>query len=280
MMITEAIAGVIGTAMEKGKEKICEDDYKDETGLLTCAKCHTHKECVVTFLGKEKIVPCLCRCEAEKYNASVKQNEDRQRLHRVRELRRFGFSREEYKDWSFANDDRQYAKISDFCLKYVNNFAAMKKDGIGLIFHGSVGVGKTFYACCIANALIEREYSVFVTSLPELVNGMSDRRDTIIHILMNYSLVVIDDLGVERETEYSMEKVYEIIDARYKSGKPLIVTTNLTKDEIENPSDIKYKRIYDRISEMCMPIFVRGESRRKKKAENKIQAARELLTQE
>ncbi len=59
---------------------------------------------------------------------------------------------------------------------------------------------------------------------------------------------------MERGTEYALEQIYNIVDSRYRSRKPLIVTTNLTLDEIRHPQDTAHARIYDRLLEMCVPI--------------------------
>ena len=50
-----------------------------------------------------------------------------------------------------------------------------------------------------------------------------------------YPLLILDDFGMERGTEYGLEQVFNVIDSRYRSGKPLIVTTNLTLDDLHNP---------------------------------------------
>ena len=71
-------------------------------------------------------------------------------------------------------------------------------------------------------------------------------------------LLIIDDFGMERGTEYGLEQVYNVIDSRYRSGKPLIVTTNLTLDSLQNPQDTAHARIYDRLLEMCpYPLYRR-----------------------
>lgn len=58
---------------------------------------------------------------------------------------------------------------------------------------------------------------------------------------MNQSkLLIIDDLGAERGTDYSLERVYDIIDSRYRSNKPIILTTNLTMEQMKNCEDIRY----------------------------------------
>ena len=58
---------------------------------------------------------------------------------------------------------------------------------------------------------------------------------------------------MERGTEYGLELVYNVIDSRCRSGKPLIMTTNLTLEELQNPEDTAPARIYDRLTEMCTP---------------------------
>ena len=83
--------------------------------------------------------------------------------------------------------------------------------------------------------------------------------------LDKFDLIVIDDLASERDTEYMGEMVQSIIDARYRAGKPLIVTTNLTSAELKRPSDIRKERIYSRLFEMCIPVEVIGKDRRKEK---------------
>jgi DNA replication protein DnaC len=60
-----------------------------------------------------------------------------------------------------------------------------------------------------------------------------------------------------------LEQVYGIVDARYRPGKPLIVTTNIPIDDIKKPVDLRLQRIYDRIIEMCHPVEVKGQSRRR-----------------
>ena len=92
-----------------------------------------------------------------------------------------------------------------------------------------------------------------------------------------YDLLILDDLGAERGTEYALEQVFVVIDARYRSRKPLIVTTNLTLDALKHPDDLPHARIYDRILEICAPILFSGENLRVEKANEMKTAARSLL---
>ncbi len=98
-----------------------------------------------------------------------------------------------------------------------------------------------------------------------------------VSIEMLQLLLVIDDFGMERGTEYALEQIYNIIDSRYRSRKPLIVTTNLTLTELKNPQDTAHARIYDRLLELCTPIACTGPSMRKDIGQAKLNLLKTLL---
>ena len=79
--------------------------------------------------------------------------------------------------------------------------------------------------------------------------------------------MILDDLGIERNTEYSLENLFNVIDARYVSGKPMIITTNLHINELMNQKQLSLKRIYDRVLERSMPVCVSENDIRKEKRE-------------
>ena len=74
-----------------------------------------------------------------------------------------------------------------------------------------------------------------------------------------------------------LQCIYNIVDSRYRSRKPLIVTTNLTLDEIRHPQDTVHARIYDRLLEMCIPISCTGVSFRKETAQEKRERMKLLI---
>jgi len=236
-------------------------------GLLHCGKCKTPKQCRVKFMGAERTPMCLCKCEAERRKQEEEARKRVEFLQKIKEYRKMGFPESEMEQWTFANDDLSNEKITKAMQNYVDNFEELRKTGKGLLLYGSVGTGKTFAACEVANALIDKGYPVLVTNFARLTNtiqGMFEGKQTYIDSLNRFQLLVIDDLGAERKSEFMQEMVYNIIDSRYRSGLPLIITTNLTIEEIKKPNDIGNTRIYDRILERCFPIEVTGGSRRRK----------------
>lgn len=255
------------------------DDYTED-GLLYCGKCHTRKQCRIELFGQVRIVPCLCKCGVEKRDAEEAERKRRERMMEIRRMRDLGFADAEMQNWTFDRDDGMNEKISEAARKYVENFEEMKKRGQGLLLFGGVGTGKTFISACIANALIDKGYPCLVTNFARLVNtlsGMFEGKQNYIDNLNNFDLLVIDDLASERDTEYMGEIVQNIIDSRYRAGLPLIITTNLTSEELKNPAEIRKKRIYSRLFEMCFPIEVKGKDRRKQKLRQEFSEIGNLL---
>lgn len=249
--------------MCEGVAKKLDLDYRKD-GLLYCGECHEPKEFKFEFAGKTKIVPCLCKCQV----LTRKQDEERRQLEskqrEIDEARRLGFPDKELLKYTFAADDRKNAKLSDVMQKYVDQFKEFKEKGKGLLLYGGVETGKTFFACCIANALIDNGYSCLATNFSRIANTVWDieNKQGYYDKLNSFDLLVLDDLGVERNTDYMQEIVFNIVDGRDRSGLPMIITTNLTLDEIKKPSDIAKQRIYSRVLKNCFPIQVEGIKRR------------------
>ena len=204
-----------------------------------------------------------------------------ERMQRLNMLKSMCFQDSALYCWTFENDNGRNPLISK-AKTYADKWSDMLSKNIGLLLWGEVGTGKTYFAACIANALVENCVSVKMTNFSTILNDLFYENDKNQYIdrLNNHNLLIIDDLGIERDTEYALEQVYNIIDARYKSNKPLIVTTNLTIAEIKNPIDTANKRIYDRVLEMCVPVKFDGENFRQQKATEKMEAIKTIFDSE
>lgn len=242
------------------------EDYFGADGLLYCGKCNTPKQAFfeghkrVPIFGDRHPVDCQCRrAEREKQEAIINEQKH---LGLVRRLKSDGFSDTEMCNWTFANDNGRNPQMKH-AHRYVDKWAEVRTKNIGLLLWGGVGTGKSFFAGCIANALMEQEVSVRMTNFASILNDLSNSfsgRNDMVDRLCSFPLLIIDDFGIERGTEYALEQVYNIIDARYRSKKPLIVTTNLTLTDLKNPQDVAHARIYDRLLSMCSPICFAGDN--------------------
>ena len=258
-------------------------DYTGEDGLLYCGKCHTPKEAYfedghAALFGRDRH-PTNCACQQKRMDE--KRLADQQRKHEdtVKELKKDCFDTPKLRDWCFAQDNGANTQMKHARF-YADNFDTMLLDNIGYLLWGSVGTGKSFFAACIANALMEKEIPVRMTNFAAVLNDLSgsfEGRNAYIARLCRYPLLILDDFGMERGTDYGLEQVYNVIDSRYRSGKPLIVTTNLSLDELQHPQDTPHARIYDRLLEMCAPILFTGTNFRRQTAQSKLDKLKTII---
>lgn len=257
------------------------DDFTDTvTGLLHCGKCQTPKQCRVTIFEQERLLPCLCQCEQERREAEDAARREQERLNRIHRLKANALQEKALFAYTFDRDDGQNPAMK-YARRYVKHWAAMKERGQGLLLWGGVGTGKTFAAACIAHALTEQAVPVLMTNFSKILNSLSgmfsEDRNKYLASFHHFSLLIIDDLGIERNSEYALEQVYNVVDSRYLSRLPFIITTNLPLAELQAPKDLAHARIYDRVLERCTPICFNGPNYRKgNAAANKDEAARLL----
>lgn len=256
-----------------------------QTVLERCSVCGkpTLLEVAMTCNDKQvlKKIPTTCDCRNSRYVAEqeqIRQQEFEAQL--AQAWSSTGLAITTFRRDTFDADDRANEKISRTCRRYVEKWPEIREKNYGMLFYGSVGTGKTFLSHAIANALIAQGVSVLVTNFSKILNVVMSSRDRqrVLDGMNAYQLLVIDDLGAERGTDFAREVTYAVIDQRGQVGLPLIITTNLSLDEIKNASDMSLRRIYDRLETLC-PIALRmdGASRRTADAERRKLAARELL---
>lgn len=289
--VSGALGGLMAQAQRAGQPE--NGDYYDSEGFLVCGKCHTRRQVevnmpdlkAVPFDPPKKVrvkMPVSCRCRAERRYQEEQMLQQDKDMRAMEALKRQSLMDERLRDVSFDS----FRKTSDnaynlkLCLRYANHFDEMLAKNQGLLFYGGVGTGKTFAAACIANHLLNQRIPVIMTSfvkLLESMQGFSEDDSALIARLNRAKLLIIDDLGAERSTDYALEKVYDIVDSRYRAKLPIILTTNLSMTELKESTDIRYTRIYDRIFEMCYPMQFKGQSWRKVEAARRFDAMKNFL---
>lgn len=279
--ISHTIATLIKPVVDASNAVILpqQGDY-EQNGLLYCGKCHTAKQIIIPDGGREIKVMCFCECAAEEEQRKEREYKARMFAEKVERMRGIAFSERRMRFWTFENDDLADKRTTSIARHYVDNFSEMRNRGKGLLLYGNVGTGKTYAACEIANALLDKGIPCIVTNFARITNtlqGLHEGRQDYIDDFSKYSLLVIDDLGAERRSEYMQEMVFNIIDSRYRAGLPMIITTNLPISEIKTPPSDSYSRIYDRIIEVCFPVEVSGRSRRRAKVRDEFDEIKSLL---
>lgn len=144
---------------------------------------------------------------------------------------------------------------------YVDRIDEHLDAGRGLWFMGPVGTGKTTLAMLVSKAALEAGRSVAIYSLPRLLNEIRDtHRAERSHVdlldrLTAVDLLHVDDVGAERHTDWVLEQLYSIVNTRYEDQKAIVVTTNLSPDELGEQIG---SRTVSRLIEMCgdpLPLF-------------------------
>lgn len=258
--------------------------YFEKDGHIYCKTC---KEQIdgkpMQFLNRQMIFKLACKCDREK----EEQEKKRQEFLEKERIRQNCFISRTQHHYRFEHCDKDTDKdILRKAQNYVKHFEEMKKDNVGLLLYGNVGSGKTYLACAIANEIITKYSStVKVRNFAQILNdlqkgGFNLDRNEYIDSITNSTLLILDDFGIERNTEYALEQIYNVINARYLKARPTIITTNLNYKDIEKEQDdIMLGRIYSRIIEMCLPLRVVGVDRRKVQSKEKLNKAQYLINE-
>ena len=211
------------------------------------------------FLDDPWTVDCICDCEVIDRKDEFKSDIDY--FHNI-------ILDKKFKEATFDADDLKNVKVTTYCKEYVINFRKIiKRRKNSLVFIGNTGVGKSFFAACIGNALLDAGYTVLATTLPRLAADTGFDLNAKLRQLKQYQVLIIDDWGIERKTEFMDEFLQTIVDERYRQQLPLILTSNRTTQQILYPEDAVDHRIISRLAEMADVIPVKGEDRRTKQGE-------------
>lgn len=241
-------------------------DYKEPD--WDCEKCHDTGR----IYRDGQYLVCSC---AKNDLRKKKQKNGNLPLH----LQKASFSRANfnyYEKDKLTESGKSYLQnaqeVYSMAASFVKNFN-LNQHSRGLIIEGPIGSGKSYLLGCIANSLIDKgihfRYIVYSDLLQKIrssynqSNPESDEKQ-ILSTVQNIPVLLIDDLGTEKATEFAASTLYQIIDRRYREEKPIIVSTNYSIQNLKNRFPIMGERIFQRLLEMNEYMTLEGNVRIKK----------------
>ncbi len=246
--------------------------FNETDGLLYCKKCLGKKTLLSPSFNGEppQIVNIQCECDKKVKLIELEKQRLFEREKKYKELQVASLLGEKYYNVSFetADLDRNETFINAYnrCKKFCENAESVMKNGWGIYLVGNCGSGKTFLMACMVNYLTKKHYPCLFTNFFEIAAQIKKtfsrslyNESEFINQLTSIPFLFIDDLGTERvqkegEDTWMQEKIYDIIDRRYKAQKPTIFSSNLTIKELITKRGIMEKTV-DRIAEMGTAIL-------------------------
>lgn len=209
------------------------------------------------FVGMEsREVPAACDCQLRAQDAREAEEQRRrsEQMEAMRHERAFG---NRVLVGSFAASSKN-AEVMSSCAAYTVDFEkSMAERKNGLLLWGDTRAGKTFAAEAVARELHDQGLRVMMDTAAGFVSRYesADRmgREALRHRVAKCDLLVVDDFGASRDTSYGREVVFSLIDTRISANGPMVVTTNLTPEQMAACPD---SRAAMRIMERCLPIRV------------------------
>ena len=230
--------------LQEEKKKLLVKYGYDENALNITYHCPDCKD--TGFIGSRR-----CKCHKE-----LLKNIERENLSKIAPLDDCTF--DAFKTEYYPDTERA-ERIRSNCLKYATNFTTNSKS---IIFYGGTGLGKTHLSLAIANVAINRGYSVVYGTAQNILNDLQNenfgRTDNIRYYeraVLNCDLLIIDDLGTEFKSAYTVAELYNIINSRILAKLPTIISTNSTPQELEEKYD---QRVTSRIIGEYAPLVLQG----------------------
>ena len=160
------------TNKEPNRELQSDEYFHDSDHLIYCAKCHTPRQGRYTLQGRVFMPPIRCKCQQELYEQEETKRKLLEKQAEIERMKASGLQDKALYDYTFDKDNGINPEMA-YAHKYVENWEDMKANSSGLLLWGNVGTGKSFFAGCIANSLLEKGVPVLMTNFSRILNTLS-----------------------------------------------------------------------------------------------------------
>lgn len=246
------------------------EKFKDGEIISYCDNCGEPNGICKILMGRKYACKISCKCSFEKLLQQKAAEDLEERKFILNKY--FGdiSDNKTYKHCTFEN--WKFDKVSkekyNIFHSYAKNFKENLKNNVGILAGGPAGNGKTYAAACVVNEIEKMGYIGLIVQLPKLIEkadtykneGLTSFR---VYKKLRYAdLIILDDFGIERN--FDKEKIYGIVNELYTANKNVIITTNLTVEEINK----YHSRIRSRLNSM-VPIMATFEENNLRMVEGK-----------
>lgn len=232
-----------------------------EKPLEQKAHCEKHGH-YISYCYYDDVYTKCDKCREEKADANRKQQEAAEREQRnIRWMARVfeagipeRFKTRTLDTYIIDQNSTKQQRIYNFCKDYAANFDTVKNTGRSFLMLGTVGTGKTHLSIGIALEIMKSGHSAIFTSASKIFRAIKDtysknshqKESEVMEIYTQCDLLIIDEVGVQRGSDFEKETFFDVINERYESIRPTIILSNLTIEEIKV---FLGERVFDRLRE-------------------------------